>query len=229
MKSENNSFRISFHLLKSLIASLIIIAVPWIVFLIEQKFDTSFHVWGIYPRSVQGMPGIIFSVFIHGDIQHLLSNSLPLALLSFFSLYFYPHAGWRAVLLIWLAGSLWTWLLGRPSYHIGASGLIYGMAAFLVLSGWLSRYYRLIAVALLVIFLYGSLFWGIFPVQPDVSWEAHAMGVVAGLVAAWYFRHALPQREIYDWENEEDDNENSDNTEPPYWESNYTFPHNIQS
>ncbi|MCZ2443089.1 MAG: rhomboid family intramembrane serine protease [Flavobacteriales bacterium] len=217
----------SLHLVSSIFISGLLVVILWLIFLIEQTQHLSFHTLGIWPRSVEGIKGIFLSVFIHGDLNHLLSNTLPVWLLSFFILYFYPRVGWRSIIFIWLVGGLWTWLLGRSSYHIGASGLIYGMAAFLVLSGWLSKNYRLIAIALLVVFLYGSLFWGIFPMQPDISWEAHATGALAGLIAGWYFKQALPKREKYLWELEDENEEDNDRPEQdqdvPYWHANNTW------
>ena len=184
----------------SILLSFFICVTTWIVFAIEQWNHLSLVEFGIYPRSIEGLKGILFSAFIHGDLEHILGNTLPLLILSAFTFYFYPGVGWKSFLLIWLLGGFWTWLMGRPSYHIGASGLIYGLAAFLFFSGWFSKNYRLLAISLLVVFLYGSMFWGLFPIQPQQSWEAHLSGALAGVLAAFYFKNQFPQREKYEWE-----------------------------
>lgn len=198
-----------FRSILSFAAALGITILLWLVFGWEQITDSSLFTWGIYPRKIEGLRGIVFSLFIHGSLIHLLSNTLPMALLTFFTLYFYPGIGWRTFLFVWLVGGLWTWMLGRPSYHIGASGVIYGLAVFLIFSGWFSKNYRLMAISLLVIFLYGSMFWGLFPMQEDISWEAHVASALAGLIAAIYYRKELPQRKKYDWELIDDDDDDS--------------------
>jgi len=210
MQQSQSTTSHSFRNIHSLAAALGITSLLWLVFGWEQITDSSFYTWGIYPRELQGLRGVIFSLFIHGDLKHLLSNTLPMAALTFFTFYFYPRIGCRSFLFVWLVGGLWTWMLGRPSYHIGASGVIYGLAVFLIFSGWFSKNYRLMAISLLVVFLYGSLFWGLFPMQEEISWEAHAAGALAGLIAAVYYRKELPPRQKYDWELADDDED-----EPP--------------
>lgn len=205
-----------FRMVIAFVASIGITLLLWVVFGWEQFTDHSFYTWGIYPRHWQGLRGVLFSIFIHGDINHLLSNTLPMAVLTFFTFYFYPRIGWRTFLFVWLVGGLWTWMLGRSSYHIGASGVIYGLAAFLIFSGWFSKNFRLMAISLLVVFLYGSLFWGLFPLQEEISWEAHASGALAGVIVAVYYRNELPSREKYDWELEEDDDDSDDHPYHPY-------------
>lgn len=196
-----------FRIILSFAAALGITTLLWLVFGWEQITGRSLYTWGIYPREIQGLRGVIFSLFIHGDMKHLLSNTLPMAVLTFFTFYFYPRIGWRTFLFVWLVGGLWTWMLGRSSYHIGASGVIYGLAVFLIFSGWFSMNFRLMAISLLVVFLYGSLFWGLFPMQEEISWEAHAAGALAGLIAAVYYRKELPSREKYAWELADDDDD----------------------
>jgi membrane associated rhomboid family serine protease len=210
----------------SLAAALGITTLLWLVFGWEQITDSSFYTWGIYPRELQGLRGVIFSLFIHGDLKHLLSNTLPMAVLTFFTFYFYPRIGWQSFLFVWLVGGLWTWMLGRSSYHIGASGVIYGLAVFLIFSGWFSKNYRLMAISLLVVFLYGSLFWGLFPIQQNISWEAHVAGAMAGFIAAVYYRKELPSREKYEWELSEDDEE--DSTDDMYLHHPHTIHLNYQ-
>jgi membrane associated rhomboid family serine protease len=212
-QSNHQHQKTGIRLIFSLLFSLLICGLAWIIFAFEKWEHISLVEFGIYPRSVEGLKGILFSAFIHGDIDHILGNTLPLLILSAFTFYFYPGVGWKSFLLIWLLGGFWTWLMGRPSYHIGASGLIYGLATFLFFSGWFSKNYRLLAISLLVVFLYGSMFWGLFPIQPQQSWEAHLSGALAGVLAAFYFKNKLPQREKYEWEINESEDENEEENE----------------
>lgn len=216
MHSTSSTSNSRFSLMVAFAASMGVTALLWLVFGWEQFTDRSLYTWGIYPRNLQGLRGVFFSLFIHGDLKHLLSNTLPMAILTFFTFYFYPRIGWRTFLFVWLVGGLWTWMLGRPSYHIGASGVIYGLAVFLIFSGWFSKNFRLMAISLLVVFLYGSLFWGLFPLQEEISWEAHASGALAGLIVAIYYRKEFPSRPKYDWELEEDEDDSDNHFHPPH-------------
>lgn len=164
---------------------------------------------GVYPRHLEGLKGILTMPFIHADIKHLFSNSVPLLILGAALLYFYRELALRVFLWIWLLDGIWLWLGGRENYHIGASGLVYGLSSFLFFSGIFRRDTRLIAISLLVVFLYGGLLWGIFPdfLGVQVSWEAHLYGAAAGALLAWVYRKEGPQRKQYDWETEEDTEE----------------------
>jgi membrane associated rhomboid family serine protease len=124
--------------------------------------------------------------------------------------YFYREIAFRILALIWLFTGFWVWVGGREAYHIGASGIVYGLAAFILVSGILRRHTGLMAMALVVVFLYGSLIWGIFPEffpQENISWEAHLFGLVAGISLAFFYRKEGPQRKLYEWELEEDEDD----------------------
>ncbi len=194
-------------LMHSISYGLIVVSILWLVKLIEVIFNINLTYLGVYPQSVSGLPGIIFSPFIHGDFSHLISNSLPIFILTSMLFYFYKNLGLRIFILTWLIGNAWLWIVGRESYHIGASGVIYGLAAFLFVSGIIRRHPRLMSISLLVAFLYGSMVWGIFPIKQGVSWEGHLMGMLAGILLAFFFRKEGPQRKVYDWELEEADEE----------------------
>ncbi len=172
----------------------------WIVYWIEIKYHLNFNNFGIYPRQIKGLRGIIFGPFIHGDIKHLYHNSIPLFVLSLCVLYFYKDIAFK--ILIWgtLSTGLLTWIIARPSYHIGASGVIYMLFSFVFFSGVIRQYFRLIAVSLLVIFLYGSMVWYLLPVKDDISWEGHTAGFVVGIILAVIYRKHGPQKFKYDWE-----------------------------
>ena len=177
----------------------------WLVKLFELALGTSFSNLGIFPLKVFGLPGIVTSPFLHGDLKHLISNSVPVFVLWMAILYFYRGIGHRVVIISWLSTGLFVWLMGRPSFHIGASGLVYAFASFLFVSGALRQDNRLLAIALAVAFMYGGLIWGIFPHDPKISFEAHAMGMVSGIALAIYYRKQGPQRKKYSWEIEEEE------------------------
>ena len=139
---------------------------------------------GVLPRSAFGLVGIVTSPLIHSDLLHLLSNVFPLVLLSGFILFLHRRVALRVFVLIYpLSGAL-TWLIGRQAYHVGASGLVYGLAGFLLFNGFLRHNRSAMAVSLAVLFLYSGLFYGLFPNEERVSWEGHVAGLVAGLLAA---------------------------------------------
>ena len=166
--------------LKSLKFSVIILIVIWSVKLFEIVFDYDFTEYGVLPRKFNGLTGILFSPLIHSDVNHLLSNSLPVIILCLLIFNFYSQIAKKIFIYLYFISGLWLWCIGRESFHIGASGLIYAMASFLFFSGILRKNSQLSAVALLVIFVYGGLFWGLFPICQNVSWEGHLTGFIAG-------------------------------------------------
>lgn len=164
----------------------------WIAFAFDRVYHLDLYRFGVLPRVGKGLLGIVVSPFVHDDLEHLFNNSAPIMVLGWLLVYFYPKAAGRVVLASWMLGGLWVWLTARDSYHIGASGIIYGMAAFLFFSGLLRRRIALMGVSLIVVFLYGSMVWGVLPIQPRISWESHLFGAVAGVVMAWFYRHVPP-------------------------------------
>ena len=180
--------------------SLGLVGAMWLVHLLGAFPFVDTTVFGIYPRVLEALPGVLLSPLIHGGFSHLISNSLPVFLLGTGLLYYYRNEAPRAVAWIWLGGGLAVWLLARPSFHIGASGLVYGAAAFIFLSGLLRREPPAIALSLIVIFLYGGLIWGVLPIQPGVSWEAHLFGAMAGITAALQNRRRGLKQRASDWE-----------------------------
>lgn len=183
-----------FKLKQSLQLPTIFVVVIWLLHLVRWAFGLRLSELAVFPRHTEGMLGILTHPLVHGDWGHLLANTGPVFLLSTAILYFYRSIGYRVLLVIYVLTGVLLWLGGRPSYHIGASGLIYGFAAFLFLSGLLRWWIPLIALSLLVAFLYGGLVWGVLPVEAGVSWEGHLFGAVAGFFAAWLFRKSGPQR-----------------------------------
>lgn len=175
----------------------------WMVYWFEITFQISLNKYGILPRDFVGLRGIIFSPFIHSGVAHLYHNSIPLFLFLVCLGYFYRDLSWKIIFYGMILVGLMTWVIGRKSYHIGASGMIYMLFSFILFSGIFRKYYRLIAVSLTIIFLYGSMVWYILPIKEEVSWEGHLSGFVVGLIFAWIFRKQGPQKQNYAWEEEE--------------------------
>ena len=190
--------------LNSLKFSAVILIIIWSVKLFEIVFDCDFTEYGVLPRSFNGLMGILFSPLIHSDVNHLISNSLPVIILCLLIFNFYSQIAKKIFIYLYFISGLWLWCIGRESFHIGASGLIYAMASFLFFSGILRKNSQLSAVALLVIFIYGGLFWGLFPIHKNVSWEGHLTGFIAGILVSFIFRNDGPKRKKYNWEIEED-------------------------
>lgn len=188
----------------SLILPLSFILAIWLVKIIELSLDIQFTNLGIYPRKLSGLIGIILTPFLHGDLKHLMANSVPLLVLGTGTIFFYRSLSYRVFVIIWIVSGICVWIGGRSSYHIGASGLVYGLAAFLFVSGAIRRDTRLAAISFIVIFLYGGMIWGILPIWPAISWEGHLFGGAAGLACAIAYRHQGPKRKVYNWELEDD-------------------------
>jgi len=207
IKAEGEFYRKK--LLLCIIIPGIFVFFMWLVKIIEILFEIDLSGFGIYPLTLKGVPGIFFSPFIHADFNHLFSNSLPLFLLGVALFYFYSEVALKVFILTFFLTGILVWVAGRDAWHIGASGLVYGLASFLFFSGIIRRYFRLIALSLLIVFLYGSMVWGLFPgVYKNVSWESHMLGFFSGVVLAIWYRKEGPQAPVYQWiEEEEGENE----------------------
>jgi len=203
IKAEGEFYRKK--LLLCIIIPGIFVFLMWLVKIIEVLFEMDLSGFGIYPLTLKGVPGIFFSPFIHADFNHLFSNSLPLFLLGVALFYFYSDVALKVFILTFFLTGILVWVAGRDAWHIGASGLVYGLASFLFFSGIIRRYFRLIALSLLIVFLYGSMVWGLFPgVYKNVSWESHMLGFFSGVVLAIWFRKEGPQAPVYKWLDEEE-------------------------
>ncbi len=179
----------------------------WLVYWFEVKFGYNFNKYGVAPRTLLGLRGIFFSPFIHGGLQHLFNNSVPLFVLLISLFYFYRGIAMKIVIYGLILSGLLTWAIARPSYHIGASGMVYLLFSFIFFSGIIRKYNRLIAVSLMVIFLYGSMIWYIFPIKEEISWEGHLSGFIIGLVFAVFYRNYGPQKMTYLWESDDYDDD----------------------
>jgi membrane associated rhomboid family serine protease len=198
-------------ILYSFIPGFLLVLILSIIKYYEVQTETSFASYGLFPRSVPDLRGIITFPLIHKDYDHLFSNAIPLFILMAMLRYFYREVSLKVFLLTWILGGLWLWLGGRASYHIGASGLVYGLSSFIFFSGIWRRERRMLAVSFIVVFLYGGMVWGIFPWFKETSWEGHLFGGLAGLLLSWTYRKEGPQRTKYQWEDEPDEFEEFEN------------------
>jgi membrane associated rhomboid family serine protease len=204
IKSEGTFFRKRIFL--SMLIPGIFVFLMWLVMVIEVMFNLDLSNLGIFPLAAKGLPGIIFSPLIHSDFGHLFNNSLPLFFLGTALFYFYSEIAVKVSFWTWFLTGTFVWIAGRTAWHIGASGLIYGLASFLFFSGIIRRYFRLVALSLLIVFLYGSMVWGIFPdIYKNVSWESHMLGFISGIILAVVYRKEGPQQPIYEWLDEEEE------------------------
>ncbi|NCA78745.1 MAG: rhomboid family intramembrane serine protease [Sphingobacteriia bacterium] len=183
-----------------------------LIFICQISFKQDLFWLGIHPLHVNGLVGILSHTFIHADVVHLLNNLVSFWILSVALFYFYKDIAFRVWLLSWLMSGSLLWVIGRDSWHIGCSDLIYCMAFFLFLSGLLRKHIPLIAISLIVVFVYGGMVWNMLPWMPNmvVSWEGHLAGAVSGIVLAVVFRKQGPQRPPQ--KEEQEDEEDSE-----YW------------
>mgnify|MGYP000135566403 CR=1 FL=1 len=160
----------------------------WFTYWIEITFGFNFNKYGVSPRNFGGLKGVLMAPFIHGDTNHLFNNSVPLFVLSSCLFYFYNKVAVRVLLFGGLFTGFLTWIIASESYHIGASGIVYLLFSFIFFSGIIKKYYRLVAVSLITIFLYGSMIWYVLPIKEGMSWEGHLSGLIAGFVLAIVYR-----------------------------------------
>lgn len=192
-----------------IIYPLLMVFLLWVVFWYQVAVDYGIKSFGIRPQKLEGLLGVFTSPFLHGDIDHLYNNSIPLLVLSLALFYFYNRIAWKVIIYGILLSGFLTWIIGSSGNHIGASGLIYVLVSFIFFKGIFAKHYRLIALSLMVIFFYGSMIWYVFPIKEGMSWEGHLGGLITGLVFALIFRKQVAKPERYKWEqpdyDEEDD------------------------
>lgn len=171
---------------------LMLVVAMWAVYWLDVRQGWELYHWGILPRTWEGLRGILMSPLLHGDTRHLLNNSLPILVLGSVLYVFYPRRASGVLLTSWLLSGVLTWIIARDNFHIGASSLVYALAAFVFFSGVFRAQARLLAISLLVAFLYGGLVWGLLPIEPRISHEGHLAGGITGLVLAFLLRKVPP-------------------------------------
>ncbi len=178
----------------------------WVLKSAEELFHLNLYFLTINPAEITGLAGILFAPLLHSDWGHLAANSFPLFLLGSILFYGYPLSKWKTFGIIWLVSGIGVWLFGRPSYHLGASGLVSGIFYFIFVAAILRRDKVSIALMFIAVLLFGSVLLGILPWDPKISFESHLFGAIGGVFSAFLFRHQdpQPQRKIYEWEGEEE-------------------------
>ena len=184
---------------------IVAIVAIWLIYWVEITFGYNFNTYGILPREIKGLRGVLFSPFIHSDASHLSSNSIPLFVLLASLFYFYRKIAHKVLIYGILLSGLFCWIIARDSYHIGASGVIYLLFSFIFFSGIIRKHYRLIAMSLVVIFLYGGMIWFIIPTEDRISWEGHLSGFLIGLLFAFLYRKKGIVKEQYQFSETEFD------------------------
>jgi len=197
-KKAQSNFRLALRL------SLVFIGILWVIFIVDAAFRLGLAAYGLRPGSIPGIIGVFTAPLLHGSFEHILSNTLPMFIALTATLYLYPKSALRVIPLIWLGSGILAWFIGRPTLHIGVSGLIYGLLAFVFVSGIIRSDMRSVSVSLLVGFLYGSMVWGVLPIRPNMSWELHLTGAAVGIILAFIYRNwdRTPLLS-YDWEHDE--------------------------
>ncbi len=199
---------------RGLIYTLSFIAFLWLILLIERAGGYNFSKFGVYPRTLSGTIGILTGPLVHGGIFHLFTNTLPLLILGLGLFYFYHRIALEVFVWIYISTGFWVWIIGRNAYHIGASGIVYGMMSFIIVSGLMRKDIRSLATSLAVFFLYSGTLYGLFPVEPNISWESHLMGLLSGVALAVYFR----KEPIFVGDNEDGNpDEDENHEEKPYF------------
>jgi len=157
-----------------------IIVVIWVIYAIDKLLGLNLGNYGIVPRTTRGLLGILTAPFLHVNFFHILSNSIPIFVLSTATLYFYKKEAPSVFLKSIIIGGALVWVFARSANHIGISGLIYSLALFLIVTGFIKKDFKSILVSAGIIFMYGGLIWGVLPGRVSVSWEGHLFGAIAG-------------------------------------------------
>lgn len=209
MKTTANQTPEQKKLIRSILYPLFFVGMLWFVWIVQVLFNANLaDTFGLVPRSLKGLVGIFTFPLLHADFAHLFSNTVPLLILGPIIFYFYRPIAFDIFFWVYLISGVWLWIAGRSdTCHIGASGLVYGFVSFLFFSGIFRWDKRLLVLSLLICFLYGSLVWGVLPVNPAISWEGHLLGAFSGIFIAFFYRKEGPQKQEFKWEEEEEQDE----------------------
>lgn len=194
----------TYSLGKSIKVSAAFIAFLWCLKVTEWLFVDPLYVFGIYPRDWNSIWGIFTAPLIHGSLSHIAANSVGLLVLGSALVYGYPKSRWPTLIIIWLVSGAGVWLLGRESYHLGASGITHGLFFYLFVISLFRRDMRSIVLMMIAFFMFGSMILTIFPREPGISFEYHLFGAIGGVIAAVLFKSwdPKPKRKVYSWERE---------------------------
>jgi membrane associated rhomboid family serine protease len=194
--------------LEAIVYPLLLLVVLWVVYWGEKLHPIGVYEWGVLPQELSGLKGVLFSPLIHSihDFSHIINNSIPIAILLSALVYFYKEVAAKVFFMSWIFSGLFVWVFAKNvgAYHVGISGVIYALAGFLFVSGTLRSFKPLQGISLFVAFLYGSMIWGIFPMEERVSWEGHLGGFMTGIVLAFIYRKKGPQRPKFQYEIEKE-------------------------
>lgn len=173
-----------------------VVVLMWLVKILEVSKGTKFTRWGIFPRDWDGVMGIVTAPFIHSDWQHLMSNSLPMLMLMGIVMVFYKRVALASIIIITVLTGFTVWLFARESYHVGASGVVYGLIAFLSCKGIFRRNIKSIILSLCILVIYGGYLEGIAPTKEGISWESHLFGLLVGVFTAFLFKNVKEEDEF---------------------------------
>lgn len=205
---------------KTIIVPILLLIPMWVIFLFQINGYQTNDCYGVIPRTFVGLKGILFSPLFHSGWKHIISNTIPLAFLSFLALLMYDRLAYYVILFGWIISGSILWLIGNPPFlddfascHIGASSIVYLLASFVFFSGIIRKERGLMAISLIIILLYGSMIWGMVPQEilpqlksdvgnNSISWEGHLSGFVTGVFFAYLFRRIGPQKEQPKWDQE---------------------------
>jgi membrane associated rhomboid family serine protease len=181
--------------------AVIFTGILWLILFVDYFLGLELTRFGLRPGHLKGLIGLLTAPLLHGGVEHMFSNTLPLIISLTAILYLYPRSSVRVMPVIWIGSGLLAWIIGRPSLHFGASGFVYGLLAFVFISGILRFDMRSVAVSIMVWFLYGSMIWGVLPIRPNMSWELHLAGAILGVAMAIVYRYwdVTPVKR-YEWE-----------------------------
>ena len=218
--SRNNHFDKNFG--AAMLPAMFLLVTIWLVFWGDSLFLFQFYKLGVLPNDLSGLKGILFMPLIHSseNFNHIFNNSIPTFLLTTLLFYFYKEIAFRVLIFSWIFTGVGVWLfaVNRGAFHIGMSGVIYSLVAFLFTSGTLRKYRPLQALSLFIVFVYGSLIWGILPISPKISWEGHFMGFIVGTILGFIYRKQGPQRPKYIYEIEKELGIEPPDLEGMYWQ-----------